>query len=120
MKKQVVSRNGTVIKDERNGRAGRRDTDKHCPFYPDNCRDIVVTKEEIKPMKQSIKDVAKDKLDSWVFRLFLVTFIPIAFIILGWLGFSSYSNLKTVTRLEVNQVLLLKVFDIKPKVKPGG
>jgi hypothetical protein len=120
MKRQIVDRGGVVIDDERSGGPGRRSTDAHCPFYPDNCRDILVTKEEIKPMKTSLKELTKDKMDSWIFKLFLVTFIPIAFIILGWLGYSSYTNLETVTRLEVNQQVLLNAFDIKPKVKPKG
>jgi hypothetical protein len=116
MKKQIVDGFGVLIDDQRNDKPGRRTTDAHCPFYPDNCRDILATKEEIKPMKRALED----KLDYKFFQLFLVTFIPIAFLLLGWIGVTIYKSTVIVTRLDVNQQVFLKAFDIKPILKPEG
>lgn len=119
MKKQIVNGLGVLIDDQRSEKPGRRTTDAHCPFYPDNCRDILATKEEIKPIRISIKEIVKDKLDSWIFKLFLVTFLPAAFLILGWIGVIVYISAEKVTRLDVNQQVFLKAFQIEPKLKGG-
>ena len=95
----------------RNGEPGRRITDSHCPFYPDNCRDILATKKE---MKDVITDL-RNKLPSWIFRLFVSTFIPISFLILGWIGYQTLKGNEIMVRLDTNQRVILKAFDLEPK-----
>ena len=110
-------KHGNIIIEQRGDRPGRRITDKHCPFYPDNCRDILATKEETGKMQECLDGVKKEKLPSWVFKLFVTTFVPVSIIVLGWVGWSTYTSLKVTTRLETNQIHLMKHWDVEPVKK---
>lgn len=103
-----------IYSEKRGKQPGRRATDAHCPFYPDNCRDVVATKEELIPMKDCLNDLKNFKLPSWVFKLFMSTFIPISVIVLGWVGWSTYTNLATITRLETNQIHFMHHWGVEP------
>ena len=105
---------------------GRREADRNVCIYHDLCHETMGNiKQELKDHIKDQKEVNKlmeqaneTKVPNWVFRLFLSTFIPLAIIILGWVGYQAFETNKVVVRLDTNQIQLMKVFDIDPKAKP--
>ena len=105
---------------------GRRDADRGVCAYHDVCHEVIagikqncidhmkLNKEEFDKMEESIMVVMKQKLDGWIFKLFVGTLIS-AVIAIGVLAVPQLFRLtETITTIYVNQQHLMEEFDVKP------
>ena len=66
---------------------GRREADRNVCIYHDMCHETV---SDIKEMQNGMSKIMSTKLPTWIFKLFLVTTIPIALALSGWIGWNAF------------------------------
>ena len=90
---------------------GRREADRNVCIYHDMCHETV---SDIKEMQNGMNKIMSTKLPTWIFKLFLVTTIPITIALCGWMALNAFETVKIMTRLDTNQQHLMEEFSIKP------
>jgi hypothetical protein len=94
---------------------GRREADRDVCIYHDICHETVSV---IKAQQKAQAKEIQTKLPTWIFRLFVSTMIPLAIAVGGWIGYNAFESAKVLSRLETNQIHLMKEFAIKPVKVP--